>query len=81
MNNKTLIKINLEFAIIVSITLLVLGMNFYNQYGEKISFIIGQINYWGIIVVAMTILGLAMVYNLRIYWQFLHIYYITKTFK
>jgi len=43
MNNQSLVKINLEFAIIVSITLFVLGASFLEKYLDKIDFVVGKI--------------------------------------
>ena len=69
MNNQSLVKINLEFAIIVSITLLVLGMNFYNKYGKDITFVFDQISFWSVVVFAVSVLVLAVIYNVKIYWN------------
>ncbi|MCF7861830.1 hypothetical protein K9M79_06310 [Candidatus Woesearchaeota archaeon] len=62
-------RINLEFAIIVSMTLLVLSFNFYNQNYDKIQNIVESVSYWIVVVIAVMILILAVIYNIRIYWK------------
>lgn len=66
-------RINLEFAIIVSMTLLVLSFNFYNQNYDKIQNIVQSVSYWIVVVIAVMVLGLAIIYNLRIYWKLFNI--------
>ena len=58
MNNQLLEEINLEFAIIVSILFLVLGMKFYETFQERISFVLGQISYWVIVVLVVSLIFL-----------------------
>ena len=65
--NKYGMKINLEFAITVSMLLLVLSWNWYSKNYEMIQYIIKEIYYWFPICFKILILVLAVLYNVKIY--------------
>lgn len=69
MIEQTQKTINLEFWIIVAMTLLVLSFNWYNKNYEKIQNFVKDISYWAVVVIAVGVLVLAVVYNLRVYWK------------
>lgn len=79
MANQNGIRINLEFVIIVTMALLVLSFQFYNQNRETINKIIYDVFYWVVIGFSIIVLVLAITYNVRVYYTILKNLNILKT--
>ena len=62
--NQNGIRINLEFAIIVTMALLILSFNFYQKNKIGLFSTLNNIFYQAIIFFSILVLGFAVVYNL-----------------
>lgn len=67
--NQNGFRINLEFALITAMALLVISYSFYNQNYDKIQETIQNTFYWIVLGIAFIILSMAVIYNLKIYYQ------------